>query len=185
MNITGQLLEDFKAGHIDEFYTVVYPSLLLFVGRILGPRNAFLAEDCVQEAIYKTYGQRHLFTDVAQLRAYLYSSAHNQAVSLLRKDSSQANYVSQKDVGIEDLSTSIIRQETLDRLAAAIQTLPQELQDVFHLSFEEGLKNQEVAEQLGISESGVKKRKMKMIAILRDYFRDDVLALILLYELLG
>jgi RNA polymerase sigma factor (sigma-70 family) len=179
------LLNDFEEGRIDKFYEVVYPSLLLFVNRILGPKNTFLAEDCVQEAIYKTYGQRHRFIDANQFRAYLYSSVHNQAVSLLRKDNSKANYASQTDLGMEDLSTAIIRQETLDRLARAIATLPPELQDIFHLSFEEGLKNLEVAQRLGISESGVKKRKMKMIGILRDYFKEDTMMLMVLWQLLG
>jgi RNA polymerase sigma-70 factor (ECF subfamily) len=180
MNIDSRLLEDFKRGRIDEFYAIVYPSLLSFVTSILGEKNSFLAEDCVQEAIFKTYSSREIFNKPQEMHSYLYRCAHNQAISLLRKDSSQQRYAAQEFEQTEDFSIALIRQETLDLLADAIARLPEPLQEVVHLSYGEGLTNQEIATRLGISESGVKKRKMKLIALLRNEVGDTALLLLLM-----
>ncbi|MGI6232611.1 MAG: RNA polymerase sigma factor [Prevotella sp.] len=168
MVITAEMLRDFRVGQIDGFFVEVYPSLLSFVLGILGDEQSMLGEDCVQEAIFKSYAIRSSFNTPQQLKSYLYHVAHNNAINLLRKQQSQRNYLSQSFDVSEDLSNAIIRQETLDMLSEAIESLPESLSQIFHLSFEEGLKNAEVATRLGISESLVKKRKAKMIAELRN-----------------
>ncbi len=168
MVITAEMLRDFRVGQIDGFYVEVYPSLLSFVLGILGDEQSLLGEDCVQEAIFKSYAARTSFDTPQHLKSYLYHVAHNNAVSLLRKQQSHRNYLSQSFDESEDLSNAIIRQETLDRLSEAINSLSEPLREIYHLSFEEGLKNAEVASRLGISESLVKKRKTRMIRELRN-----------------
>ena len=55
---TEQLLSEFKSGNIGTFYNELYAKLLVYASRHLGPDYAFLAEDCVQDAVYKAYEQR-------------------------------------------------------------------------------------------------------------------------------
>lgn len=183
MQITDGILKDFKAGDIDVFYTEIYPSLLTYAIRFLGTDYSFLAEDCVQDAIFTAYGQRTMFLTPMQFKSFIYSCVRNNAVSVLRKNHSRDNYISQNHETDYDLSNAIIEQETLDLLYAAINRLPEDMKRIFELSFERGLKNAEVAAELGISESMVKKRKMKMIAILRESFAGDAALqlLIILY----
>ena len=50
----------------------------------------------------------------------------------------------------------------------AIHSLPDRERQIFELSFIEGLKNIEIAEQLGVSDSTVKKAKAKVLEILRE-----------------
>ena len=64
----------------------------------------------------------------------------------------------------------MIEQETLDLLYRAIDELPERYRTLFKLSFEQGLKNAEVAHLLHISESAVKKQKSQFIRLLRDKF---------------
>ena len=52
---TEQLLSEFKSGNIGTFYNELYAKLLVYASRHLGPDYAFLAEDCVQDAVYKAY----------------------------------------------------------------------------------------------------------------------------------
>lgn len=61
-----------------------------------------------------------------------------------------------------------IEQETLELLLDAIRRLPERYQRIFELSFEQGLKNAEIAVILGVSESAVKKQKHALITYLRN-----------------
>ena len=165
--------ENFKSGKLAPFYRHTYGSLLSYATRILGDNNAFIAEDCVQDVIIKTYELRHQIHHPEQWKSMLYTLTHNQCVSLLRKQSSHADFLSsssqENDNEVElDMGQRMIEQETLDALFAIINRLPDRLRTIFELSFEEGLKNEKVAEAIGISVSRVKQQKKQLIDTLRQ-----------------
>lgn len=166
--ITEHILSNFKEGQIESLYKEVYPSLILYASRCLGESYSFLAEDIVQEAIYKIYGIRDVFHGPAHFKSYLYNTIHNEAVSIQRKGNSRLLYLSEKKEQYVDMRNSIIEQETLDLLFNAIDHLPEELRQVFELSFEQGLKNEEVAKKMHCSTSTIKNRKKSIITYLRQ-----------------
>lgn len=161
-----EILIDFKAGKIDGLYKSMYSNLILYASRQLGYELGFMAEDCVQEAIYKTYQSRDMLRSPFAFKSYLYSCIHNQTVSILRKQSAQENYLSSSQE--EDFQNSYLEQEILNLLFDAIGNLPPKYKMLFDLSFEQGLKNAEVAKILSVSESAVKKQKAFLIQRLRD-----------------
>ena len=65
-------------------------------------------------------------------------------------------------------NNSVIDQETQLLLHNAIQALPVKEREIFEMCYVEGLKNMEVAERLGVSESTVKKVKAKALDFLKD-----------------
>ena len=176
---------DFKNGQIDTLYAELYAPLMNYAARFLTNDYSMMAEDCVQEAIIKAYQTRDTFTSSYQLKSYLFTCIHNNCVSVLRKASSRQNYVLMPKEEIEqEFSASMIEQETIDMLHAAIRELPEKYQQLFELNYEQGLKNEEVARLLEISINGFNKRKAKMISLLRDKFRDNELMQILITVLL-
>lgn len=176
---------DFKNGQIDTLYAEMYTPLMNYAARFLTNDYAMMAEDCVQEAIIKAYQTRDTFTSSYQLKSYLFTCIHNNCVSVLRKASSRQNYVLMPKEEIEqEFSASMIEQETIDMLHAAIRELPEKYQQLFELNYEQGLKNEEVARLLEISINGFNKRKAKMISLLRDKFKDNELMQILITVLL-
>ncbi len=158
---------DFQAGKIDGLYESMYGSLILYASRQLGYDLGFMAEDCVQEAIYRTYVRREMLRSPFAVKSYLYSCIHNQTVSILRKQSARENYLSSGEEE-EDFQNSYIEQETLNILFDAIGSLPPKYKMLFDLSFEQGLRNAEIARILRVSESAVKKQKSLLIQRLRD-----------------
>lgn len=78
----------------------------------------------------------------------------------------QENYLANRED--EDFQNSLIEQEVLDLLFDSIRALPEKYRHLFELSFEQGLKNAEIARLLDVSESAVKKQKSTMIKQLRD-----------------
>ncbi len=187
MQIKMHILQEFKAGQIDRFYNEVYPSLLLYALRNLSDDDAFLGEDCVQDAIFEAYRRREKFNSPAQFKSFLYKCVYSKIVTIQRKNQSFNNYREQSDDLSYDMQRTILEQETLDLLYEAIDSLPDDLRQVLELSFGEGLKNAEVAAHMKISESAVKKKKIRMLSMLRDILGDEAtmqLVLLMLATLL-
>ena len=64
--------EQFLQGDIDLFYKEVYPSLLVFSRRLLPATLVYLAEDCVQDAIFKLYNQRREISSPERAKSFLF-----------------------------------------------------------------------------------------------------------------
>ena len=167
MQLTTSILADFKAGRLESFYAEAYAPLLTYAARLLGEQQALLAEDCVQDAIFTSYERRDDIVNVQQWKAYLFRLVHNNAVSVLRHHQAQANYLNEQTNQEDDFLRSIIQQETLDTLFEAIRSLPQRFQNLFNLSFEQGLRNTEIAEILKISTRAVTKQKARLYALVK------------------
>ena len=182
MTTPEHILAEFKSGKLETFYKNIYGQLLLYASRSLGTTYSFLAEDCVQDAIYKAYQQRETFSSVPTFKSFLYSCIRNAAIDILRKNHAQENYLSQQEEDIEFLN-SIIEQETLNLLHDSIANLPEKYQKIFELNFQQGLKNAEIANLLGITESAIKKQKAQMIELVRKDLKkktgNDLLAIII------
>lgn len=168
--IEEEVFRELQSGKIEALYDTMYSQLILYASRRLGENASFMAEDCVQDAIYKTYQIRDTFHSAQAFKSYLYSCVHNQAVSILRKQVAQENYLATCEE--EDFQNSFLEQEVLDLLFESIASLPEKYRRLFDLSFEQGLKNAEIATLLNVSESAIKKQKAHLIQQIRnDLFR--------------
>lgn len=183
MDWQEEIFVEFGKGHLQPFYSHVYPDLLVYASRLLRGQEAFQAQDCVQDAVAKSYVRKDTFASSAQWRAFLVSCIRNNAISVLRHNDARANYVGTLDADCEvtsDLLTDYIEVETRIRINNAVAALPEELRQVFSLSFEEGLRNPEIAARLGVAEITVKKRKARLIGRLRAVLGADREAWLLL-----
>lgn len=178
------IYEDFKHGNVFPLYSRLYSGLLIFASDLLGPELAYMAEDCVQDAILDSYVNRHTFESSTKWRNYLLTVIRNRTVDARRKLNSHLNFIKNDtaDRHDDDISVAMISQETFDMLYSAIDALPDRYREIFTLSFEKGLKTAEIASLIGLSEVGVKKRKARMLDMLRVRLglksRDDVLFII-------
>lgn len=178
-----QVLSDFINGDIDTFYKRMYSPLLAYAVRYLGSNYSFLAEDCVQDAIVSSYERRRGFEFTWQLKGYIYTCIHNNCIDLLRKTNRESNYVLQQEDIEEEVSAGIIEQETINLLRQAIDELPEQYRQIFELNYEKGLKMKEVADVLNITFETLKKRKIKMFALLRERFKNNAVMQTLLFTL--
>lgn len=163
----------FLRGELQPFYEKIYPRLLSYATRILGPDNYFMAEDCVQDAVMGMYLRRGDMEDIVQWRAWLMAAVRNNAISRLRKDELNKRYVEHEMLSTdeaEDVYLYGIEEDIYVRIFEVIKGLPQKYRDIFDLSFEQGLKNAEVAAMLNIAEITVKKHKAQLLSILKSKF---------------
>jgi RNA polymerase sigma factor (sigma-70 family) len=168
MTVYNEIFEDFKRGDMNSFYKVMYPELLAFAVNFIGKDYQYLAEDCVQDSVFKTYvaQQRTPFESCLHWKNYLYICIRNEVISILRKDKAMNKYLANRDTD-QFVTIQFIEQETRTLLYNAVESLPDKYREIFKLSFDEGLKNKEIAELLKVKDITVKKRKAAMLKLLR------------------
>lgn len=152
------ILTEFQQGNLEPLYQKIYPGLLLFAIHLMTDEINFLAEDCVQDAIFNAWKRCKHFDSIYTLKSFLYTSIKNEIISLYRKKRACQRYCSQLE---DDLffTNNVIDQETLLLLYNAIHALPKKERQIFEMSYFVGLKNIEIAKELKISDCTVKKLK--------------------------
>ena len=159
----------FVSGKMAPFYDRYFPGMVRYASRLLGDELDWMADDFVQDAVLDAFQKRATFSSEDQWRAHILACIRNKSVSALRKLSAMRHYADSPEIALHeaDATRALIELETLDTLYAAIRSLPDEYRELLRMSFEEGMKNAEIAQALGIAEITVKKRKMRMLEMLR------------------
>ena len=150
---------------IREFETqfkALYLPLGMYALRIVDDTDD--AEDIVADTFMKAWQAISDGAVVANFKAYMYRSVRNECVSFLRKRSDTVGIEFIPDVDEEAVDTSVRDA----RIWRAIDDLPEKCREVFLLSKRDGLTNEEIAEELGISVKTVKNQLTKAFSRLRD-----------------
>ena len=143
-------------------------ALFVFASRML--TRGYLAEDIVQESFEIVWSNRKILKRADSIKSYLYGIVRNRCLAAIRasKVSDRYKNSSQPDLE-EDTMSKYIETETMRLLMEAIETLPPRSAQVMQLSLE-GLKQEFIADQMGITVATVKALKAEGVKRLRDYF---------------
>lgn len=169
---------NFREGKMERLYERVYPGLVVYAAKYLTQENDFLAEDVVQDAIFKAWKIRERFDSTESLKSFLYTSIKNSIVSIFRKNAARENYAAELEEEAY-FQNSVIDAEAKALIYNAIESLPEQERTVFELSFMEGLKNVEIAKLLKLSDSSIKKYKASALQLLREKLRPDLFLMLL------
>ena len=123
------------------------------------------AEDCVQNAFIKAWEMIEAGTDIPMFKSWMYRCVRNLCIDYLR-----SKKVSVDLTAIEEESTDEAI-DTSERDAAvwrALDRLPEKCREIFLMSKRDGLSNEEIAEELGLSIKTVKNQITKAYSRLRD-----------------
>jgi RNA polymerase sigma factor (sigma-70 family) len=130
------------------------------------------ADDIVQDAFHNI-ARANIAHELANPKAYLYKTAYNLALNRLRqhKNHSMVNLTAPTHQDCEDELTplrSILAQEELTRLSAALNQLPEKYRQTFLLSRIHLKSYRQISEELNIAESTVEKHIIKVLKCLRE-----------------
>jgi RNA polymerase sigma-70 factor (family 1) len=165
------LLLEFKASSekaFDQFFRHFFPVLTVFCTRII--RDEVAAEDIAQESLVKAWHRRSDFESYPKLRSFLYTAAKNDCFKLLEKQKLHMKFESAADkseVYDGDVLEDMMHAELISRIFAQVDTLPEQCRRVIRMTFEEGKKPKEIAEELGVTVSTVNNQKMRGLNLLR------------------
>lgn len=150
----------------EAWFRRLYLPLGMYAMRIVDYADA--AEDLVQEAFIKAWQYIEEGGEVGNFTAFMYRIARNVCLTYLRGRQPMLDESHIPDVGEEEIDTSMRDA----RIWQAIDALPEKCREVFLMSKRDGLSNEEIAEELGISIKTVKNQMTKAFSRLRSALAD-------------
>lgn len=170
---------DIKA--FEHLFMSLYPGMCSIADRYLN--DEIQSKDIVQEAFIKLWGKREEFQDIVSVKSYLYTAVRNLCLNYIRDHRKTMEIPGVlPDRAEPDFKSLIIEEEAIRALYAAIDRLPAQTSRVIRMSLK-GLKNQAIAEELGISVNSVKTLKYNALHTLRKELQGSAWLLLFWLEL--
>ena len=166
------------------FFQLHYRPLCYFAAQMVGDHQD--AEDIVKDTYVKLWQKHTAFATSQNIKAFLYITTRNACLNFLRhmqvRESSKKELMFlEEEKGQELIVNQMIRAELMQEIYGEIEKLPEKRRMVFKMAYVEGLKNDEIAEQMNISIHTVKEHKGKALQFLRLRFSDRNIILFILF----
>jgi len=152
-------------------YKNYYPSLCRFSSLLIG--NLEESKDLVQECFIRLWRSDAKFENEKALSAYLYLSVKNAGLNVLRQrvkmrkaSEEDLKKLEELELDSKNIQQIMIEEEVSRLVYEAVNKLSPERRNVILLALE-GLTNQEIAQQIGISTNTVKSLKLRTYQTLR------------------
>ncbi len=141
--------------------------LCLYALHYLG--NVEASEDVVQESFVKLWEKLKQGSEVSNIRAYLYMTVRNRCLDQLKAKGLATESLKPYDTyGIIDENEAEERSRTEAKMWTALDSLPEKCREIFILSKRDGLKYEEIAEELNLSVNTVRNQISKALSILKE-----------------
>jgi len=154
---------------LKQLFDEYYSRLVHFSAQIVNETAA--AEDIVQDAFVKYWDfQENISSNKTAIKSFLYTTVRNISLNYLRHQrvvDSYAELQTADDMEEPSVIRSIIHSEVVARIYEVIETLPESCQLISKMGYLDGMKNQEIADKLGISINTVKTQKQRALKLLR------------------
>lgn len=166
-------VEDTNA--FEQLFKDNYAKLCYFASQLLN--DAVAANDVVQE-VFVNYWNLNVAErlKIGSTKGFLYQSVKNACLNKLRRQKIEHFYLSQQEAEPSEdakVLNLMIRAEVLAEINKILVTLPNSCQQIFRMGYLDGLKNQEIADQLGISINTVKTQKKRGLQLLKVRLNPD------------
>jgi RNA polymerase sigma-70 factor (ECF subfamily) len=169
----ARLMKEFREGSKNAFekiYKENYGSLFFRVQK--WSNNHEVAQEITSDTFVKLWRLRDGFDTLQNVKAFLFITARNACWDYLRYQKKVAGEL--KDftytVPVIDESTlerEMIEMEVLQMLRKEMENLPAQCRKVIKMSYEEQMKNEDIARQLQIELQTVKNHKVRGLNMLR------------------
>ncbi|WP_114779185.1 RNA polymerase sigma-70 factor [Botryobacter ruber] len=167
---------------LEELFQKYYARLVHFAFQFTNSKES--AEDFAQDAFIKYWNLKdEIATDERAIKSFLYTTVKNASLNAIRHLKVAENFMAQSgfsDIEEETVVHAIIKSEVIGELHRAIESLPESCQIVSKMGFLEGMKNHEIAQELGVSINTVKTQKKRGLQLLRSRLSPEIITLLLL-----
>jgi RNA polymerase sigma-70 factor, ECF subfamily len=162
--ILGLKRDDYSS--YNQLFTRYYSRLCAFVFTLT--QNYSASEDVVQELFIRLWIQRGKIEINENIAGYLYRASKNAALNYLRAEKSRQKSIQNMPVQEWQTDESLIEQiEFSAALNKCINQLPDRSRNVFMKSRFDGMKQQEISDQLGVSVKTIKNQIWKSLQFLK------------------
>ena len=150
----------------ETYFRKLYLPLGMYALRLVDDAN--VAEDLVQDAFMKAWVYIEGGGEIANFTSFMYRAVRNLCLTYLRDRHRMVGEELLPEVPEAEIDTSFRDA----RIWQAIDGLPEKCREIFLMSKRDGLTNEEIADELGISIKTVKNQMTKAFSRLRDALSD-------------
>ena len=156
-----------SSGDFERIFKELYKPLCLFALRFTEKTED--AEDVVQQVFADVWDKNVNHVVIANIKSYLFQAVRNRSLTLIAQ-STDMQQTTEFLADLEDTSEEeqMYQAERDARLWSAIDGLPAERKKIFLLSKRDGLKYQEIADELHLSVKTVENQMGKALKALRE-----------------
>jgi len=194
LNLKGkEAIQRLKSGDettFESIYRYFFPKLDYFSNQYLLDPEA--SKSIVQDVFTELWDKRKTFREDTNIHAWLFTVTKNKSLKQISKLRSQKNYsdhLKVRQLGInykalEEFDTgNFMLDELRELIQAALNKLSPSCRKVFEMSRYEGMKNQQIAEELDLSIKTVEAHISKALRVFRSELKDYLPLLYLLFYL--
>lgn len=175
------LMQQFREGS-EEAFTVVYRHLYQ---RVYWFAKKFLEEkedarDLTAETFVQLWQQNNTFQTLDAVAAFLYVTVRNKCFNLLKHRKMKANHRDNllrllTERGQGDFFEEQVQLQLVRSIYAEVDKLPARMQEIFLLSYRDGLKPAEIAEKLQIKAQTVTNQRVTAVRLLQLALSRDLM----------
>ena len=178
MNI---VIEQFREGSrkvYQDIFENLYSILCSFANKYLFDNDE--SEDICQEVFIELWKQKEKFENYDQIKAFLYLSVKNKCLNVLKHQKVKDKFKTSDSSTDNDIyfEEQIIKAEVVSTIYQSINRLSKQRREIIILSMQ-GLKNNEIAENLNVSVNTIKLQKKIAYQKLREELKHSVFSLLL------
>ena len=168
-------------------YDIYFHRLSVYIFKLCKSESA--TEEIVQDIFIKIWENRNSLASVDIPEAYIFSMARNKTIDVLRKLARETGLIGVLQAQMELSNNEIEDKLNLDDLRRLIEEALEPLSDqkkrIFHLSRNEGLEHDEIAQIMQLSKSTVKNHLSQTLQHIREFIsqKQNPEALLLLLAL--
>jgi RNA polymerase sigma-70 factor, ECF subfamily len=181
------LLDKMKESDQSSFsiiFTGYYSDMVQFAGTFISDLDT--CEDIVQNSFVDFWENRETLVILTSLKSYLLKIIQNRCIDWLRhlKIRDQYNTYADHHLRLMENYTEnyILSSELEANLEKALMLLPSDISLVFRLNRQEGLTYNEIAEQQNVSARTIEVRMGKALSLLREYLKDYLITIMVLWN---
>lgn len=165
----------------EDLFNEYYPRLCDFASRYL--KDDGEGEDAVQDAFIVYIEQRDSISQhPSAIKSFLYNTVKNICLNKIRHQKVESRYNEGFFLDTQDenhMLEAIVHAEVIGEIHQALNSLPKGCHLVLKLGYLDGLKNAQIAEELGISLNTVKSQKQRALMLLRQKLVPQAMTLLL------
>jgi RNA polymerase sigma-70 factor (family 1) len=130
------------------------------------------AENIIQDVFLNLWENRQVVEKDSSVKYYVFTIVHNSAISLIRKKARTTQFIEylklHQNLNQEPVNVELEYNELKDRLDRIISHLPGRQKEVYILHKVKGLKYQEIAKRLNISENTIENHMSRALKTIRE-----------------
>ena len=152
-NLTKEIASG-KHSAYRELFLTYYPKVKYFIAHFM--KSDIVAEDLAQDIFFKIWENHEKLASVQSIDAYIYRMAKNTTLNYIEHQYVEKKYMElyEEDIG-QNFEDELYAKETELLVQLTVNNMPPQRKKIYLMSREEGLKNDEIAEQLNISKKTV------------------------------